>query len=141
MLGYQRRRTANKLKNPRIAMITYHSCRHWKATRLYHQTKDILYVMKFLGHRSIKNTLMYIDLERICYPGGDDYTGKAARTEAEALQLVEAGFEYVCQWKRLNCSENGNSRKVSPHGKKHGQSLTICACGTPSMLSTASGCT
>jgi hypothetical protein len=53
--------------------------------------------MKYLGHRSIKNTLIYIDLERICYPnGGDDYTGKAARTETEALQLIEAGFEYVC---------------------------------------------
>ena len=97
LLGHQRRRTANKLKNPRIAMISYHSFRHWKATQLYHQTKDILYVMKFLGHRTLKNTLVYIDLERICYPnGGDDYIGRAARTETEALQLIEAGFEYVC---------------------------------------------
>ena len=97
LLGHQRKRTANKLKNPRIAKISYHSCRHWKATQLYHQTKDIIFVMKYLGHRSIKNTLIYIDLDRICHPSGsDDYTGKAARTETEALQLVEAGFEYVC---------------------------------------------
>jgi len=97
ILGHQRLRVAQKLKNPRIAEISYHSLRHWKATQLYHQTKDILYVMKFLGHRSIKNTLIYIDLESISFPhGGDDYHAKTARTETEALKLIEAGFEYVC---------------------------------------------
>ena len=97
ILGHQRLRVAQKLKNPRIARINYHALRHWKATQLYHQTKDILYVMKFLGHRAIKNTLIYIDLESISFPhGGDDYHAKAARTETEALKLIEAGFEYVC---------------------------------------------
>ena len=97
ILWKQRHRVAQKLKNPRISQITYHSLRHWKATHLYHQTKDILYVMKFLGHRNIKNTLIYIDLESIAYPhGGDDYHAKTARTENEALKLIEAGFEYVC---------------------------------------------
>jgi len=99
ILTKQRQRIAIKLKNPRITEISYCSCRHWKATQLYHQTKDILYVMKFLGHRNIKNTLVYIDLERLAYPnGGDDYTSKAARTEPEALSLIEAGFEYVCDF-------------------------------------------
>jgi integrase len=70
LLWKQRKRTAYKLKNKRIEKITYHSCRHWKATQLYHQTKDILYVMKFIGHRAVKNTLIYIDLERLCYPNG-----------------------------------------------------------------------
>jgi hypothetical protein len=32
-----------------------------------------------------------------CYSkGGDEYHAKTARTETEALQLVEVGFEYVC---------------------------------------------
>lgn len=53
--------------------------------------------MKFLRHRSIKNTLIYIDLEQLYYPnGGEDYTGKVAKTQAEKLQLIEAGFEFVC---------------------------------------------
>jgi hypothetical protein len=64
---------------------------------LYHQTKDILYVMKFLGHRGLKNTLVYIDLEIACFPnGGDDYIGKVATTQIEALNLIETGFEHVC---------------------------------------------
>jgi integrase len=97
LLGKQRSRIALKLKNPRIAEISYCSCRHYKATQLYHQTKDILYVMKFLGHRNIKNTLIYIDLDKLSYPhGGENYHAKTAKTETEALQLVEAGFDYVC---------------------------------------------
>lgn len=52
--------------------------------------------MKFLGHRSVKNTLIYIHLESVVYPGGgDDYTGKVATTQAEKLALIEAGFEFV----------------------------------------------
>lgn len=52
--------------------------------------------MKFLGHRSIKNTLVYIDLEKLCHPnGGDNYTGKVAKTQTEKVQLIEAGFEHV----------------------------------------------
>jgi integrase len=96
-LGHQRRRIAQKLKNPRIAKIEYHSLRHWKASQLYHQTRDILYVMKFLGHRDVKNTLLYIDLGSVCFSkGGEHYHAKTARTETEALRLIEAGFEYVC---------------------------------------------
>jgi integrase len=50
---------ATKLQNPRLLRITFHTFRHWKATMEYNRTKDILYVMKLLGHRCIKNTLVY----------------------------------------------------------------------------------
>ena len=94
----QRHRVAAKLQNPRIEKITYPTLRHWKATMLYHQTKDILYVMRFLGHRSIKNTLIYIDLETACYPNeSEEYITKVSKTEAEICSLIEAGFEYVLQ--------------------------------------------
>jgi integrase len=97
LLAHPRKRIAEKLKNPRILNIHYHTFRHWKATQLYHQTKDVLYVMKFLGHRDVKNTLIYIDLEIACFSqGGDEYHAKTARTETEVLQLIEAGFEFVC---------------------------------------------
>jgi len=36
-----RKRLASKLQNPRLIKITLHTLRHWKATMLYHQTKDI----------------------------------------------------------------------------------------------------
>lgn len=50
----QRKRTARKLQNPRINQITFHTFRHWKATMEYHKTKDILHVMRLLGHKTSK---------------------------------------------------------------------------------------
>jgi len=90
-----RKRTAHKLGNPRLLRITFHTLRHWKATTEYHKTKDILYVMKLLGHRDIKNTLIYTQLVN-SIGEDEEYTSKVAKTINEARMLVEAGFEYVC---------------------------------------------
>ena len=94
-----RRRIAQKLQNPRILRITFHTIRHWKATMLYHQTKDILYVKDFLGHKSVENTMIYVNIERALFGAsdGDEFTVRIARTPDEIKQLLEAGFEYVCE--------------------------------------------
>ncbi|MGF3572996.1 MAG: tyrosine-type recombinase/integrase [Candidatus Bathyarchaeia archaeon] len=89
----QRKRVAAKLRNPRIQRICFLTLRHWKGTMEYHKTKDILHVMRLLGHKNIKNTLVYthlVDFE------ADEYVSKAAWTLEEAQKLIEAGFEYVC---------------------------------------------
>jgi hypothetical protein len=59
----------------------------------YAKTKDILHVMQVLGHKNIKNTLRYTQLVNF---KEDEFVCKAARTVQEASQLIEAGFEYVC---------------------------------------------
>ena len=89
----QRKRVAVKLKNPRIKRISFKTLRHFRATMLYHSTKDILYVMTVLGHKNIKNTLVYTHLVNF---KDDEFISKVARTAEEACKLVEAGFEYVC---------------------------------------------
>jgi integrase len=91
----QRKRIAAKLRNPRIQRISFLTLRHWKGTVEYHKTKDILHVMRILGHKNIKNTLVYTQL--VNFPGEDEFICKAARTVEEAKQLIEAGFEYVCE--------------------------------------------
>jgi len=88
----QRRQLARRLQNPRLSGITFRTLRHFKATMEYHRTKDILHVMQLLGHKSIKNTLVYTHLVDF---GGDDYVCKVARTVDEAKALVEGGFDYV----------------------------------------------
>jgi integrase len=92
-----RKRIAKKLNNPRLARITFRTLRHWKATKEYHRTKDILYVQKLLGHKNIQNTLIYIDLEKALFnsTNQDEFTVRAAANIGEACSLVEAGFEYV----------------------------------------------
>jgi integrase len=88
----QRRKISEKLQNPRILRISFRTFRHFKATSEYHRTKDILHVMRVLGHRNIQNTLVYTHLVNL---GGDDFTCKVARSVDEAKALVEGGFDYV----------------------------------------------
>jgi hypothetical protein len=44
-----RKRPSSKLQKPRITRISFHTFRHWKATTLYHQTKDTRYVKQGFG--------------------------------------------------------------------------------------------
>ncbi len=90
-----RLKMAFKLQNPRLKRISFHTFRHWKATMEYHRTKDILYVMKVLGHRDIKTTLIYTQLVQF---EGDEYHSATAKTIEEASKMIEAGFEYVCTY-------------------------------------------
>jgi len=92
--GIQRKRAADELKNPRLLRISFHTFRHWKATMEYNKTKDILYVMKLLGHKSINSTLLYTQLINF---EGDEYDVKVAETKEEITELLKVGFEWVGQ--------------------------------------------
>ena len=97
MPSYNKRRTAAcKLKNPRLLDITFITFRHWFGTKEYHRTKDILHVQRLLGHKSIQNTLIYIDLDtKLFNSEGEGFTVRVAHDAGEAASLIEAGFEYV----------------------------------------------
>ena len=64
--------------------------RHWKTTVEYARTKDILHVMQMLGHRNIKNTLLYTQLVKT--QTKDEYVCRVAKTAEQAAKLIEAGF-------------------------------------------------
>jgi integrase len=93
-----RKRLANTLQNPRLLKVHFHTFRHWKATMLYHQTKDPYYVQHFLGHKSIKSTEVYINIEHTLFEAGanNEFTVKVAEKPEEIKALLEVGFEYVC---------------------------------------------
>ena len=91
-----RKQLAFKLQNPRLREIGLHTFRHWKATMEYHKTRDILHVQQLLGHRDLRNTLIYINLEKAIFQNADEeYHVKVAETLQEACKLLEVGFEYV----------------------------------------------
>ena len=60
----------------------------------YHRTKDILYVQRLLGHKNINNTLVYTHL--VQFEPEDNFTCRVANTIDDAKNLIEAGFDYVC---------------------------------------------
>ena len=85
----QRKRLAVKLQNPRLMQIHFHSLRHFKATLEYHKTKDILHVMQLLGHKNIRNTLVYTHLVNW---ESDEFISKVAASQKEITDLIETGF-------------------------------------------------
>ena len=95
----QRKRIAKKLNNPRLLSISFHTLRHFKGTIEYHKSKDILRVKYILGHKNIRNTLIYMDIENTLFQGqeNDEFHVRTAKTIDEACKLLEVGFEYVCE--------------------------------------------
>lgn len=91
-----RKRVSARVSNPRIMKISFRTFRHWKGTMEYHQTKDIIHVQRMLGHKSIKNTMIYINLENALFQtSNDEFHVRIAETVEEACELLEAGFDYV----------------------------------------------
>jgi len=93
----QRKTIAQKLGNPRLKQISFTTFRHWKGTMEYHRTRDILYVQRLLGHKSLQSTMIYIDYEKACFgsPCKEEFSVRVATNVEEACKLAEVGFEYV----------------------------------------------
>lgn len=89
----KRNRLAVKLQNPRLKQIHFHTFRHWKATMEYQKTRNILYVKHLLGHKRLENTEIYTHLINF---ENDEFHSATAKNIEEAKQLIENGFEYVC---------------------------------------------
>lgn len=92
-------RLAKIHNNPRFEKIHLHTFRHCKALREYHKTKNILHVKAVLGHRSIRTTMIHVELYTQIYSDilPEDYVCETASTVKEAHKLIESGFEYVCE--------------------------------------------
>jgi len=64
---------------------------HFFATELYLQTRDIRYVQKKLGHRSITSTTVYENSDANAEV--EQYTINAVASKEEAIKLGELGYE------------------------------------------------
>ena len=93
----QRRHLAETLNNPELLKLTFVSVRHFYGTKLYHQTKDLLYVQKRMGHKRFTSTLQYINYEKAIYDdyGEDEWVCKVVASPEDAKELIEVGFEFV----------------------------------------------
>lgn len=95
MYRMTRNSLADKLHEPALKTIRLYDFRHYYATTLYHKTRDILLVMRQLGHKNIENTLIYTQLLNL--DEEEEYICKTATTVKEATQLIENGFEYITE--------------------------------------------
>ncbi len=95
-MKYTRKYLASAHSNPRFLQLHLHSLRHFRATQLYWQTKDLLHVQHILGHRSITNTVRYAHL--VDWKDEGQYISKVAKSLDEFTGLLEQGFEYVADY-------------------------------------------
>ena len=63
-----------------------------KATMEQHKIRDVPHLMQFLGHRSIKTTLLNTQLMAFV---DDDYASKAVDNVDQIEQLIESGFDCI----------------------------------------------
>jgi integrase len=91
-----RNRIAVELGNPRLKKVTLGSLRHFFATKLYSQTKDLIFVKERLGHVSVLNTMVYVNL--INFSEDDSFNVKVGSTLEECTMLLESGFTYICDF-------------------------------------------
>ena len=58
--------------------------------------------MRFLGHKSVRNTQLYIQLsEEIFKEASDEFTTRMTKNVKGARALIEAGFDFVIEMNGL----------------------------------------
>jgi len=91
----QKSALAKKLQNPRLKQIKFHTFRHFFASKIYAQTRNILLTKEQLGHRNINSTLVYTHL----VPFNDDaenFNHATAKDDKEAGELIDQAWQFVC---------------------------------------------
>jgi integrase len=93
---YDRQKHALSIKevNPRLKQVRFHSLRHFKATKEYALTRNILHVKEVLGHRNINSTIVYTHLVPID-EDAESYHHATAKDAKEAGELIEQCWQYV----------------------------------------------
>jgi integrase len=90
---------ADKLENPRINKIHFHTFRHLKATNEYKRTHDLMHVKYVLGHNHSSSTdryTHYIPFEE------DEFIVKRPQSREEEDNLILNGFEFIRFDERYN---------------------------------------
>jgi integrase len=94
--NYQRvrRSVVKRLGSPRLNQISFRTLRHYKGTMEYYKTRDIVHTQQVLGHKSINNTMRYVQL---IPKEDDDFIVKIATDKATRIQLLAEGFELIAK--------------------------------------------
>jgi integrase len=90
----QKTRLAQKLQNPRLKQIHFHTLRHYYATRIYNESKSLIEVQAKLGHRNINSTMVYTHIVQFDEES-QNYNHAIARDEKEAGELIDNSWTYI----------------------------------------------
>jgi integrase len=88
-----RKRLAEKLQDPTLKNIRLYDFRHYFCTKKL-QDLPTYNVMRLMGHKKLETTQKYMHLLNL---NDEEYICQGATTKKEAMQLIEAGFEYITE--------------------------------------------
>ncbi len=89
-----RNRLAKKLQDPTLKTIRLYDFRHYFCTKKLYDTQNAYVVMNLMGHKRLETTQKYMHLLNLAE---SEWECKGATNKQEAMQLIEAGFEYVTE--------------------------------------------
>jgi integrase len=87
-----RNKLAEELKDPSIKQIRLYDLRHYFCTKKLYELQNPYTVMHLMGHKNLSTTQKYMHLLNL---GEDEWECQGAETKQQAIQLIEAGFQYV----------------------------------------------
>jgi integrase/recombinase XerD len=90
----QKTTLAQKLQNPRLKQIHFHTFRHFYATKLFNETKSLPLIKEKLGHRNINSTMVYTHIVEFDEES-QNYHHAVAKDDKEAGELIDNGWQYV----------------------------------------------
>ena len=92
----QRRKIAEKIANPNLLKVHFHTFRHWKATTELHKFHDRERVQIILGHKNANSTETYVHIDKMMYlsKNNDGFIVKVVDDLEDAIKLMESGFEF-----------------------------------------------
>ena len=90
----QKTRLAQKLQNPRLKQIHFHTLDTTMQQELYNETKSLIEVQAKLGHRNINSTMVYTHIVQFDEES-QNYHHAIARDEKEAGELIDNGWTYI----------------------------------------------
>jgi integrase len=87
-----RNQLAKKLKDPTIHNIRLYDFRHYFCTKKLYDVNNVYTVMVLMGHKRLETTQKYMHLLNL---DEGEWTSAGATTAKEAMQLIDAGYQYV----------------------------------------------
>jgi integrase len=87
-----RNKLAEKINDPSIRAIRLYDLRHYFCTKKLYELQNPYTVMHLMGHKKLTTTQKYMHLLSLA---DEEWECQGAETKQQAIQLIEAGFQYV----------------------------------------------
>jgi len=93
-----RKRVAANTGNERINYIQMRSFRHWGGTMIAQMSNgNPISVMKMLGHKSVTNSMKYVNIYKLSFRTETEYESLSVTTPEELKVALLGGYQFVIE--------------------------------------------